>query len=47
MANKLIFSIALIITTSGVLAQSKFDGAYGQIGIGYEVISPSVSSNDV
>lgn len=47
MANKLIFSVALTIATSGALAQSKFDGTYGQIGIGYEGISPSVSSNDV
>lgn len=47
MASKLIFSVALTIATSGALAQSKFDGTYGQIGIGYEGISPSVSSNDV
>lgn len=36
-------SLAVSIS-SQVFAQSKFEGAYGQIGVGYESINPSISS---
>ena len=33
------------MSATAVNAQSKFEGAYGQLGIGYESISPSTSTN--
>jgi hypothetical protein len=35
---------ALASTITSVNAQSKFEGAYGQVGIGYESVSPSTST---
>lgn len=34
----------LTITATGTFAQSAFDGAYGQLGIGYQNVSPSISN---
>ena len=47
MKNKLVFALTLCMVTGGVIAQSKFDGAYGQVGIGYEGITPGISSSNV
>lgn len=35
---------ALATTITSVNAQSKFEGAYGQVGIGYESVSPTTST---
>lgn len=35
----------LVATTATAHAQSKFEGAYGQIGIGYESVAPSTSTS--
>jgi len=43
--SKLLFAAGLVLSSIAVAnAQSKFEGAYGQIGIGYESINPSFSS---
>jgi hypothetical protein len=44
MNKKLLITALLAASTTGAFAQSKsFDGAYGQVGIGYEMVSPSLS----
>lgn len=45
-AKYLIFLLSLLISLSAI-AQSKFQGAYGQIGIGYENISPKLNSSNL
>lgn len=47
MKNKLLVAYVLLVTASGVSAQSVFGGFYGQIGIGYENNSPSTSSYSI
>ena len=47
MKNKFLLALTLGVATCGVMAQSKFDGAYGQVGIGYEGITPSISNSSV
>ena len=42
--KKKLLAIALFSATTGVMAQSAFEGAYGQIGIGYESVMPSTNS---
>jgi hypothetical protein len=34
------------ITSQSAMAQSKFEGAYGQIGVGYESVAPSFSNSN-
>lgn len=43
MNKKLLVAALLTVAGSGVMAQSAFEGAYGQVGIGYQNVSPSVS----
>ncbi len=44
--NKKLLVVALLSTaTIGAMAQSKFDGFYGQVGIGYESVAPSTSTS--
>ena len=44
MKQKLLVASLLALASTGVMAQSKsFEGAYGQAGIGYEMVSPSLS----
>lgn len=47
MLKKGLLPVFLIILSSVTHAQSKFEGFYGQIGIGYEGISPTVSNSNV
>ena len=43
--NKKLLVVALLSTaTISAMAQSKFDGFYGQVGIGYENVAPSTST---
>lgn len=45
--TKLIALAGIATLTSGVVnAQSKFEGAYGQVGVGYESIAPSYSNSN-
>ncbi len=44
MKKKLLVVSILALSGSGVMAQSAFDGAYGQLGIGYSIANPSTSS---
>ena len=45
MKIKLLVTAAATVMASTAMAQSAFEGAYGQIGIGYETISPSLSTS--
>lgn len=45
MKKKLLVIALLSASITSVMAQSKFDGLYGQLGIGYEAVSPSVSTS--
>ncbi len=46
--KKILLAAAIIsLSTSGVMAQSKFDGFYGQVGVGYESVQPSFSNSNV
>ena len=47
MKKKLLVAALLSVAATAAMAQSKFEGAYGQIGVGYESASPSFSSNGV
>ena len=38
-------ALAAFFVSATASAQSKFDGAYGQVGIGYESVSPSYSAS--
>ena len=42
------FLVASLLTLAGTasIAQSKFEGAYGQIGVGYESVTPSFSNSN-
>lgn len=44
MKKKLLAAALLSAATTGAMAQSAFEGAYGQIGIGYESVMPSTNS---
>ncbi len=44
MKKKLLAAAIISLSASGVMAQSAFEGAYGQIGIGYESVMPSTNS---
>ena len=43
MKNKLLLAILLSTVFTNVMAQSAFEGFYGQVGVGYEKVSPSTS----
>ena len=43
----LVSAIAAVLAAPTVSAQSAFEGAYGQIGVGYESIAPSFSGGTV
>jgi outer membrane immunogenic protein len=43
MNKKLLLAALMVSTATGVSAQSKFEGFYAQAGIGYEMVSPSLS----
>lgn len=47
MKKKLLVAALLSVAAAGAMAQSKFEGAYGQIGVGYESVSPSFSSSGI
>jgi len=48
MKSKLLVASLLVVSSTGVMAQSKsFEGAYGQVGIGYEMVSPSLSFSNL
>jgi hypothetical protein len=47
MKLKLLVAAAATVVASSAMAQSAFVGAYGQIGLGYESISPSFSSGTI
>jgi outer membrane immunogenic protein len=45
MNKQLLVAALLTASATGAMAQSKFEGAYGQVGIGYEAVSPSLSTS--
>lgn len=45
MKSKLLVASILSVGMTGVFAQSKFEGFYGQIGVGYENVNPTTSSS--
>ena len=45
MKIKLLVAAAATIMTGTAIGQSAFEGAYGQLGIGYETVSPSLSTS--
>lgn len=47
MNKKLLVAALFAVTATGAFAQSKFTGAYGQVGIGYETVTPSLSSSNL
>lgn len=47
MKKKLVAIAIFTATSTGAIAQSAFEGFYGQIGIGYENNSPSTSSYNI
>jgi hypothetical protein len=48
-ANSFTISVGIFsaIVSSSVVAQSKFEGAYGQVGVGYQNVSPSFSTGGI
>lgn len=47
MKAKLLVMTLCAVGMSGAFSQSKFEGFYGQIGVGYENVSPSTSSSGI
>jgi outer membrane immunogenic protein len=45
MNKKLLVAALFAATTTSVFAQSKFEGFYGQLGVGYSSVNPSISSS--
>jgi outer membrane immunogenic protein len=45
MKIKLVVAAAATVMTSTAMAQSAFEGFYAQVGIGYETVSPSLSTS--
>lgn len=43
MKKKLLLIGLLSASATGAIAQSKFEGLYGQLGIGYDSVSPSAT----
>lgn len=46
MKKKLLVASLLSVAATTAMAQSKFEGAYGQVGIGYESVAPSFSNSN-
>ena len=44
LASLLVVTGVATLSSMQVSAQSKFEGAYGQVGIGYESVAPSTST---
>ena len=42
MNKNLLVAALLSVVTGSVMAQSAFNGAYGQVGVGYESVTPSI-----
>lgn len=47
MNKKLLVAALFAASTTGAFAQSAFEGAYGQVGIGYENVSPKLSNGSL
>lgn len=47
MIRKIGIALALVSLSNITCAQSRFDGFYGQVGIGYEAVSPTTSNGNV
>lgn len=47
MNKKILVAALLAASASGVFAQSKFEGAYGQVGVGFTSVNPSVSNSSL
>jgi outer membrane immunogenic protein len=47
MKKNVLVAALLSVAASGVMAQSVFNGAYGQVGIGYESVTPSISPGNL
>jgi len=47
MQSRLLVSALFSVASVSAMAQSKFEGVYGQVGIGYENVAPSLSSSGV
>jgi opacity protein-like surface antigen len=47
MKKQLLLAVATTVLAGSAMAQSAFEGFYGQIGIGYESLSPSYSGGTV
>jgi outer membrane immunogenic protein len=47
MKIKLLVAAAATVVISSAMAQSAFEGAYGQLGVGYESVNPSFSNGTV
>jgi outer membrane immunogenic protein len=47
MKIKLLVAAAATVMAGSVMAQSAFEGAYGQIGIGYESVTPSFTGGSI
>jgi hypothetical protein len=45
LASLLVVVGVISLSSMQASAQSKFEGAYGQVGIGYESVSPSTSTS--
>ncbi len=45
--KKLLIATSLLIVCSGASAQSSFEGFYGQVGVGYQSVSPSTGSGNI
>lgn len=47
MKKKLLVAALFSLTMTGVMAQSAFEGPYGQIGVGYETVTPNFSGGTI
>lgn len=47
MKKNLLVAALLSVAATGAMAQSAFEGFYGQVGIGYSAVSPSISSSSL
>jgi opacity protein-like surface antigen len=47
MKRKLLVAALLTVVGTGAIAQSAFEGFYGQVGIGYESVTPSFTGGSV
>jgi outer membrane immunogenic protein len=45
--KKKLLAIALFSATTGAMAQSAFEGFYGQLGIGMQSVSPTLKNNSI